>query len=97
MKQSCLLSLIEYQNKKTSIDSLSMTYIREDHSQFIKIDIDGRPKHLDLEIIPAYDLINVEEYSKYGTIGSWSAFRKNVKIVLFCLIGVVEPNAHFAM
>ncbi len=74
------LSLIEYQNKKTSIDSLSMTYIREDHSQFIKIDIDGRPKHLDLEIIPAYDLINVEEYSEYGTIGSWSAFRKNVKI-----------------
>lgn len=74
------LNLLDYQNKKTNIDSLSMTYIRESNSEFIKIDVDGRPKHLDLEIIPAYELIKVEEYSNYGTIGSWSAFRNNVKI-----------------
>ena len=74
------LSLVDYQNKKNSIDNLSMTYIRESENQFIKIDIDGRPKHLDLEIIPAYELIKVDEYSKYGTVGSWSAFRKNIKI-----------------
>ncbi len=74
------LNLLEYHNKKINIDGLSMTYIRESDSDFIKIEVDGRPKHLDLEIIPAYDLIKVEEYSKYGTIGSWSAFRKNVKI-----------------
>jgi radical SAM superfamily enzyme YgiQ (UPF0313 family) len=74
------VNLLNYQNKKTNIESLSMTYIRESNSEFIKIDVDGRPKHLDLEIIPAYELIKVEEYSKYGTIGSWSAFRKNVKI-----------------
>ena len=46
----------------------------------MKINIDGRPKHLDLEIIPAYELIKVKEYSLYGTIGSWSAFRKDTKI-----------------
>ena len=74
------LNLLEYHNKNTSIDSLSMTYLRESASDFIKIEVDGRPKHLDLEIIPAYDLIKVEEYSKYGTIGSWSAFRKNARI-----------------
>ena len=74
------LNLLDYQNNKKNIDSLSMTYIREDDSKFIKIDVDGRPKHLDLEIIPAYELIKVEEYSKYGTIGSWSAFRNNIKI-----------------
>ena len=74
------VSLIEYQNKKISIDQLSMTYIKEDYGKLIKIEIDGRPKHLDLEILPAYELIKVEEYSKYGTIGSWSAFRKDVKI-----------------
>ena len=70
------INLLNYQNKKTSIDNLSMTYIRESNSEFIKIDVDGRPKHLDLEIIPAYELIKVEEYSEYGTIGSWSAFRR---------------------
>lgn len=74
------INLLDYQNKKTSIENLSMTYIRESNSEFIKIDVDGRPKHLDLEIIPAYELIKVEEYSKFGTIGSWSAFRKDVKI-----------------
>ena len=74
------LNLLEYQNKKRDIDNLSMTYIRQKNSQFIKIDVDGRPKHVDLEIIPAYDLIKVDEYSKYGTIGSWSAFKKNVNI-----------------
>lgn len=74
------VNLLNYKNDKASVSDLSMTYIREKEYQYIKIDVDGRPKHLDLEIIPAYDLINVEEYSQYGTIGSWSAFRKNTRI-----------------
>ena len=71
-----------------------MTYLRESASDFIKIEVDGRPKHLDLEIIPAYDLIKVEEYSKYGTIDHGQPLEKMQELEQYYRIEVVGLN-HF--
>ena len=87
------LNLLEYHNKNTSIDSLSMTYLRESASDFIKIEVDGRPKHLDLEIIPAYDLIKVEDIQNMEQLDHGQPLEKMQELEQYYRIEVVGLNA----
>ena len=69
------LNFIEVVNQKSSPKNLSQLII---NTGGIRLDFENRaapePEHLN--IIPAFELMDIPEYSQYGTLGSWYGFKE---------------------
>ena len=69
------LHFIEVVNQKSSPKKLSQLIINTAGTRLnIKNQATPDPEHLN--IIPAFDLMDVSEYSRYGTLGSWYGFKE---------------------
>jgi len=58
-------------NQKNTIQDLAQLMIKSNGFLY-KFDKEDMPQEQDLNVLPAYDLISIEEYEKYGAIGSFS-------------------------
>lgn len=61
-------------NKTLDIKELRQVYISTD-KQVIKFKATSTPYHEDLDVIPAYDLMNTSELSTYGVMGNFYGFK----------------------
>jgi radical SAM superfamily enzyme YgiQ (UPF0313 family) len=69
------LDFIKTVNQKSSPENLSQLII---NTAGIKLNFENRatPDPECLNIIPAYELMDVSEYSQFGTLGSWYGFKE---------------------
>lgn len=61
-------------NKILDINDLKQVYISTG-KQILKYDSSATPNHEDLDVIPAYDLMNTSELSNYGVMGNFYGFK----------------------
>lgn len=62
---------IKVVNKEALPNSLSQIYFNSNEGEKLFIENNIFPQEEDLDVIPAHDLLNTAELSKYGTIGSF--------------------------
>ncbi len=75
------LEFVRCVNKKNDYDKLGQIIIKIQENEFLFIDKKLHPGPQDLDTIPALDLMEVSDLSKYGTIGSFFCHTKpNTKI-----------------
>ena len=90
------LNFVEYINGKSSFENQGQFILNYENEKipFLKT---FTPSEEDLNLIPSYHLINVEELSKYGVMGNFHGFKpKNTKFAT-CLsnrgVGLDVPSA----
>lgn len=75
------LEFVKCVNSKDNYDRLGQIVIKIKDNEFLFIDKKLHPGPKDLDTIPAHDLMEISELSKYGTIGSFFCHTKpNTKI-----------------
>ena len=75
------LEFVKCVNKKNDYNKLGQIIIRITDNEFIFIDKKLHPEPEDLDTIPALELMEISDLSKYGTIGSFFCHTKpNTKI-----------------
>ena len=70
--EKALIKFLEYMNGKAEVKDLAQLVVKK---QWVKFSQKLVPQGCDLDIIPAFDLMDVENHSLYGTIGTWYGFR----------------------
>jgi radical SAM superfamily enzyme YgiQ (UPF0313 family) len=68
-----LKELVNAIRRKTRVESLGQLIFRQENQKY-HLDANRRPTEPEMDIIPAFEKIHVEELSKYGVIGSYQAF-----------------------
>lgn len=66
-----LINLCETINNKKPINELSGIVLNDFSNEVIKLDSSQRPAANQINLIPAFDLMQVQEYSKVGRVGSF--------------------------
>ena len=68
--------LIKAIRREINVESLGQLVIREGNHKY-RFDGTRRPTEPEIDIIPAFEMIQVGELSKYGVVGSYQAFLQN--------------------
>ena len=74
--EKSLVDFVKIVNKEISIEEISQIYIKN-FDDYIVFKILKRPEAHDLNILPSYHLMEIEELSKWGTIGAFGFLRKD--------------------
>ncbi len=69
-----MVRLVEVVNGKRPVDDLAQV-ILVDGKERHRIRKDAKPQAGDIDVIPAYDLLPMEEMSNYGTVGAFYCFK----------------------
>ncbi|EME70538.1 radical SAM protein [Paramagnetospirillum caucaseum] len=67
--------LIDAINKKRPSADLGQVVLNDGPGRHLAFNRDLRPDGDDLDTLPAYDLVPIEEYSRHGTIGAFYCFK----------------------
>jgi radical SAM superfamily enzyme YgiQ (UPF0313 family) len=70
---SSFVTFIEAVNHKAPCESLGQVIIN--HTQRIRLTNECLPDESEIATIPAYDLLDVPDYARYGTIGAFYCFK----------------------
>ncbi len=65
---------VQYLNGQRPADELSQVVLR-DGAGSIKVSRESMPTAASMDMIPAYPLLDLEKYSRYGTIGAFYCFK----------------------
>jgi radical SAM superfamily enzyme YgiQ (UPF0313 family) len=66
------LNFLEVVNKKMHVSNLSQIVLNSPDKEIIFPDLLFKPEEKDIDLWPAYQLMEIPEYSKYGRMGSFS-------------------------
>jgi radical SAM superfamily enzyme YgiQ (UPF0313 family) len=69
------LRFIEVVNRQSSPENLSQLIINTSEDR-LTFENRATPEPENLNVIPAFELMDIAEYSQYGTLGSWYGFKK---------------------
>ncbi len=67
-------NLVAYVNGETTSDELAQLVVRQD-TGYVTADTAATPGEQDINMIPAYDLVDISTYSRAGTVGAFYCFK----------------------
>lgn len=80
--ENALIQFLEVVNGRADISTLGQVVVRvENYGSFLRVDDSGiqftnemRPTGEELDVIPPFEIMDIAEHSRYGTLGSWYGF-----------------------
>ncbi len=67
-------NLVAYVNGETTADDLAQLVVRQGKG-YVKVDAPAIPGEHDINVMPAYDLVDISTYSRAGTVGAFYCFK----------------------
>ena len=67
-------NLVAFVNGETTSDELAQLVVRQD-TGYVTADTAATPGEQDINMIPAYDLVDISTYSRAGTVGAFYCFK----------------------
>ena len=72
--EKALIRFLEVMNGNGEIKDLAQLIVRRG-GDGIRFPLSLKPSGCELDVIPVFEMMDVENHSKYGTLGSWYGFR----------------------
>ena len=67
-------NLVAYVNGEATSDGLAQLVVRQD-TGYVTVDAAAIPGEQDINVMPAYDLVDISTYSRAGTVGAFYCFK----------------------